>query len=230
MLDFTLRFAPTMSSEEALRARLSSIGVTGDGTFDAERLDPDTRDAMQSGMVDAWTEFKQFKTGKIDTGQVTAGALFGTPDQLGDNYLYRMAGAVLGIFGNSAEEAMYPILTTDADGDPLSGAHNYTLRLGPGQLPPVNAFWSVTMYQLPESLLVDNPINRYLINSPMLPSLVKDSDGGVTIRVQNQSPGPDQEANWLPAPPGPFAMVMRLYWPRPEALDGTWQPPKLTKA
>ncbi|MCX2932077.1 DUF1254 domain-containing protein [Mycobacterium sp. CVI_P3] len=230
LLDFTLRFAPALPSEQALRARLASIGLTGDGTFDAERLDPEIREAMQSGMADAWTEFAAFKTGKIDTGQVTSGEVFGTPDQLGDNYLYRMAAAVLGIFGNSAEEAIYPGLTTDSDGHPLSGGHDYTLRLGPGQLPPVHAFWSVTMYQMPQSLLVDNPINRYLINSPMLPDLVKDSDGGVTIRVQSRSPGPGQDANWLPAPPGPFVLIMRLYWPRPEALNGTWQPPRLTKA
>ncbi len=113
---------------------------------------------------------------------------------------------------------------------PLTGANNYTLTFAPGQLPPVNAFWSVTMYKLPESLLVENPINRYLINSPMLPNLAKNPDGSLTIYVQNSSPGPEKEANWLPAPPGPFTVVMRLYWPKPDALNGTWQPPKLVKA
>jgi hypothetical protein len=86
------------------------------------------------------------------------------------------------------------------------------------------------MYKMPESLLVDNPIDRYLINSPMLPGLVKDPDGRVTIYVQHSSPGPDREANWLPAPPGPFVAALRLYWPKPEALDRTWQPPKMVKA
>jgi hypothetical protein len=111
----------------------------------------------------------------------------------------------------------------------LDGANNYTLRFAPGQLPPVNAFWSVTMYKLPESLLVANPINRYLINSPMLPNLVKDPDGGLTIYIQNSSPGPEKEPNWLPSPPGPFTLYMRLYSPKPEALDGTWQTPKIVK-
>ena len=161
---------------------------------------------------------------------MTSGELFGTKDDLKGNYLYRMAGAALGIYGNSKQEAMYPALATDADGQPLTGADNYTLTFPAGQLPPVNAFWSVTMYKLPESLLVDNPIDRYLINSPMLPDLVKDADGSVTIYVQNSSPGADKEANWLPAPPGPFVAALRLYWPRPEALDGAWQPPKLVKS
>ena len=118
-----------------------------------------------------------------------------------------MAGAVLGIYGNSSTEAMYPVLATDSDGAPLNGANNYTLRFAPGELPPVNAFWSVTMYKLPESLLVANPINRYLINSPMLPNLVKDPDGGLTIYIQNSSPGPEKEPNWLPSPPGPFTAL-----------------------
>jgi hypothetical protein len=86
------------------------------------------------------------------------------------------------------------------------------------------------MYNLPESLLVANPINRYLINSPMLPQLHRDPDGGLTLLIQNESPGKDQEANWLPAPKGPFAMYMRLYWPKEAALDGQWTAPKLNKA
>ena len=139
-----------------------------------------------------------------------------------NNYLYRMAAAVLGIYGNSKEEAMYPMYGVDSDGQKLSGANNYTLHFANGELPPVNAFWSLTMYKMPESLLVANPINRYLINSPMLPQLKKDADGGVTLYIQNESPGKDKEANWLPAPKGPFVMYLRLYWPKEEALDGKW--------
>src|SRR5262249_19858352 len=100
----------------------------------------------------------------------------------------------------------------------------------PGQLPPVNAFWSLTMYELPSSLLVANPIDRYLINSPILPSLVKDPDGGITLYLQSQSPDPERESNWLPAPQGPFFVSLRLYWPRPDALNGQWQAPKPVKA
>jgi len=229
LLDFTLRFAPTMPSEKDVRARFASIGLTGDGTFDSTKLSPELQKAFQDGMADAWNEFSTFKKDKIDTGQVKSGDLFGTKDELKGNYLYRMAGAVIGIYANSTAEAMYPVLTVDSDGQPLTGANNYTLTFPAGQLPPVNAFWSVTMYKLPESLLVANPINRYVINSPMLPNLVKNPDGSLTIYVQNASPGAEKEPNWLPAPAGPFQMFMRLYWPKPEALEGSWTPPKVVK-
>jgi hypothetical protein len=230
ILNFVLRFAPTLPAEQDLRARFATIGIGPDGTFEADKLSPEMRSAIEAGMADAWAELDSFKKDKIDTGQVTSGDLFGTAEELKGNYLYRMAGAVFGIFGNSKQEAMYPSFTTDSTGEPLTGANNYTLRFAPGQLPPVNAFWSVTMYKLPESLLVANPINRYLINSPMLPNLVKDPDGGVTLYIQSTSPGPEREANWLPAPPGPFTVVMRLYWPKPDALSGQWQAPKPIRA
>ena len=87
----------------------------------------------------------------------------------------------------------------------------------------------MTLYNLPQQLLVANPINRYLINSPMLPHLVKDADGGLTLHVQNESPGKDKEPNWLPAPKGPFFIAMRLYWPKEAALDGAWTAPPMTK-
>ena len=93
----------------------------------------------------------------------------------------------------------------------------------------MNAFWSLTPVRLPASLLSANPLNRYLINSPMLPALRADADGGITLHVQHASPGPDREANWLPAPAGPFFSVLRLYWPKAEALDGRWQAPPLRR-
>lgn len=229
LLDFQLKYAPTMDSEKDIRARFASIGLKGDGTFNSELLSPQLKEAFAAGMSDAWAQFAELKKDKIDTGALTSAQMFGTKDQLKDNYLYRMAGAVIGIYANSAEEAMYPVLSTDSDGAKLTGANKYTLTFEPGQLPPVNAFWSVTMYKLPESLLVENPINRYLINSPMLPNLVKNPDGGLTLYVQNTSPGAEKDANWLPAPSGPFTVFMRLYWPKPKALDGSWQPPKLVK-
>ena len=127
------------------------------------------------------------------------------------------------------QEAMYPIYMVDADGHTLDGAHRYALRFGPGQLPPVHAFWSLTMYRLPESLLVANPLDRYLINSPMLPQLQRDPDGGLTLLIQHDSPGADREANWLPAPAGPFWTALRLYWPKDEAITGTWTEPPLRR-
>lgn len=229
LLDFQLGRAPTVPSEEGIRARFDSVGLTGGGTFSSAGLSSEMQEAFKAGMADAWTEFAAFKKNKIDPGEIQSGDLFGNRETLGDNYLYRMAAAVLGIYGNSKQEALYPLLSTDSDGAPLTGAHSYTLTFPEGRLPPVNAFWSVTMYTMPESLLVDNPINRYLINSPMLPDMAKNPDGSLTVYVQNSPPESDRTSNWLPAPPGPFTVFMRLYWPKPEALDGTWQPPKLVK-
>ena len=123
---------------------------------------------------------------------MTSGDLFGTREYLKNNYLYRMAAAVLGIYGNSKQEAMYPVYAVDADGQKLDGANRYTVRFAPGQLPPVNAFWSLTMYELPQSLLVANPINRYLLNSPMLPQFVKDADGGLTLLCPERIAGQGQ--------------------------------------
>jgi hypothetical protein len=141
-----------------------------------------------------------------------------------------MTAAVLGIYGNSKQEAMYPSYWVDSAGQKPDGAKGrYTLRFAPGQLPPVHAFWSLTLYQLPESQLYANPLDRYLINSPMLTGLKRDADGGLTIYVQHESPGKDREPNWLPAPAGPFFLALRLYWPKPEALDGKWKEPPLER-
>ena len=113
----------------------------------------------------------------------------------------------------------------------LDGAsHRYTITFPAGQLPPVNAFWSVTMYDAKTQLLVANPIDRYLINSPMLPTLKKNRDGSLTLYLQEEAPGADKASNWLPAPNGDFYLVMRLYWPQPEALDGKWTPPPVVRA
>lgn len=124
---------------------------------------------------------------------------------------------------------MYPAYYVDSQGQKLDGANRYTLHFAPGQLPPVNAFWSITMYEQPASLLVANPINRYLLNSTMLPQFKRDADGGLTLLIQNESPGKDRESNWLPAPKGPFSIIMRLYLPKPEALESRWKAPPLVQ-
>jgi hypothetical protein len=227
-LNFILAYCPTAPSEKALMARFAKAGIGAGKTIDISKLSPDIKQAMQGGMADAWNEFQEFKKTEFDTGKVTAGDAFGTRAYLKNNYLYRMVAAVLGIYGNSKQEAMYPAYTVDSKGTPLDGVHRYTIHFGKDELPPVNAFWSLTMYKLPSSLLVANPINRYLINSPMLPQLNRDPDGGITFYIQADSPGKNKEPNWLPSPSGPFAIFMRLYWPKQEALEGKWkQPPML---
>lgn len=226
ILNFVLQFCPTVESEKELMARFAKIGVGAGKPFDAAKLDAETKAAIEAGIADAWQTYAELKK-ELDAGKVSSGDLFGTREHLKNNYLNRMAGAILGIYGNTKAEAMYPIYSTDASGQPLNGANRYTLRFAPGQLPPVNAFWSLTMYQMPASLLVANPLNRYLINSPMLPQLQQDADGGLTLYFQNASPGPEKESNWLPAPAGPFMVALRLYWPKPEALSGAWKQPPL---
>ena len=229
MLNFALQFAPTHPSETALTERFARIGVGLGKTIDVSSLSPDMKTALSQGIADAWADLADLQKTEIDTGKVTTSDLFGSRAYLKNNYLYRMAGAVLGIGGNSKQEAMYPIYAVDANGQKLAGANRYTVKFAAGQLPPVNAFWSLTMYELPQSLLVANPIDRYLINSPMLPQLVKDADGGLTLYVQNESPGKDRETNWLPAPKSPFIAFMRLYGPKEAALDGTWKAPPMAK-
>jgi hypothetical protein len=225
ILNFALQFCPPNPSEKELLARFASIGIQPGKPFDPATLSPEMKKAFEDGIADAWQANADLKK-KMDAGEVKSGDVFGTREYLKNNYLYRMLAAVMGIYGNSKQEAMYPVLTVDSDGQALDGTQNrYTLRLAPDQMPPVNAFWSVTLYELPANLLSANPINRYLINSPMLPNLKRDADGGLTIYVRHDSPGADKESNWLPAPSGPFSMYMRLYWPKEEALNGTWKPP-----
>ena len=229
ILNFVLNFCPTVPSEQELMKRFARIGVGAGKTFDTSTLSPEFKDALGKGIADGWKDYITFKRDQVDSGKVTSGDLFGTREDLKNDYLRRMAAAIIGIYGNSKAEAMYPLYSVDAKGDKLDASqHRYSLRFAPGDLPPVNAFWSVTMYDLPKQLLVANPIHRYLINSPMLPDLQRDSDGGLTLLIQSESPGKDRESNWLPAPKGPFFMAMRLYWPKEEALDGSWSAPKLT--
>ena len=226
ILNFVLRFCPTHPSEKELMARFARIGVVAGKTFDATKFSPAVKTAIDQGIAEARADFADLKK-RVDQGEVTSGDFFGTREYLKNNYLYRMAAAVLGIFGNSKLEAIYPIYGIDSDGQKLDGANRYNLRFLPGQLPPVKGFWSLTMYDLPASLLVANPLNRYLLNSPMQPLFHRDADGGLTLLIQNERPGKDKEANWLPAPKGPFFMVLRLYWPQEEALTGKWTAPPL---
>jgi hypothetical protein len=126
---------------------------------------------------------------------VTAGDFYGTREYLKNNYLNRTTGIVFGGNAQPKEEVIYPILTPDADGKPFNGANKYTIRFPGNDLPPAKQFWSLTMYSLPQRLLVANPIDRYLLNTPMMPKWVKDADGGYTFYIQNESPGKAKEAN-----------------------------------
>jgi hypothetical protein len=237
-LDFALQFAPAGPEEKDIRARLARIGVGAGRTFDFKDLPMTHKIEIGLGMKDGEEKVEKYlASGQKDVNGWKIGSLFGDRPFYSGDWLKRAAAAKGGIYGNDAVEAVYPMAKTLADGEVLDGSkHAYTLTFPAGQSPPVNAFWSVTMYDGKTQLLIENPIGRYLINSPMLSGMKKGADGSLTLYVQNKSPGPDKETNWLPAPNGPIYLVMRLYWPKTEAPSilppgtGAWQPPGIKKA
>jgi hypothetical protein len=237
-LDFALQFAPAQPNETEIRAKLAKIGVGPGKTFDFKDLPLGHRIEIGLGMKDGDAKIKDFLSTqqKVINGWKVS-SLLGDAAFFNGNWLKRAAGAMAGIYGNSAIEATYPFTKDLANGDPLDASkHNYTLTFAAAEYPPINAFWSVTMYDGKSQLLIENPINRYLINSPMLPTLKKNPDGSLTLYIQKDSPGADRESNWLPAPNDPIYLVMRLYWPKTEPPsilpvgEGTWQPPPIAVA
>ncbi|MEP0321294.1 DUF1254 domain-containing protein [Bauldia litoralis] len=234
-LAFVLQFAPPIGAaevEKPLREKFAKIGIEAGKPFPSIELSDEVKAAIASGMK-AGAEKAQAKksdVGKVVNGWQVSRGLFGNRAMLKDDYLLRAAAALVGLYGNDSAEAFYPLTRMDEDGKELDGSKNkYTLTFPADGFPPVNAFWSVTMYDGKTQLLIDNPINRYLINSPMLSdALQKNEDGSLTISIQHEEPTDARaKANWLPAPDGPIYMVMRLYWPKKEALEGTWEPPAI---
>lgn len=219
-----LPFMPPAASEKASMARFAKIGIGAGKPFDASKLDPAIRAAMEQGVADAEKELKDMALLKT-----SASGFFGSRQELGKDYLtQRSLGAMLGIYGNSTAEAVYGAYQIAPDGKPLDGNKKWVLRYAPGQLPPVNEFWSITMYNVPQRQLVENPINRYSIGDRTA-GLKKGKDGSLEIYVQSDSPGPDKESNWLPTPKGPFFMASRMYGPKQPLIDGTWKEPKLVE-
>lgn len=221
--NYLLQFAPPLENEEELRRNFERIGVKAGASWPPTGLASSLLSEVEAGKQAAKDELNQAVL-KL----TTSAGLFGTPQAMAGKYRERALGALAGLYGNTTEEALYPAYMTDASGQPFDASmHDYAMRFAPGQLPPANAFWSVTMYDGKTRFLVENPLDRYLINSVMLPGLKKDADGGITLYLQRESPGADLESNWLPAPDGPMGVVMRLYLPKPEAIDGSWKPPAL---
>ncbi|HEY7574552.1 MAG TPA: DUF1214 domain-containing protein, partial [Thermoanaerobaculia bacterium] len=146
------------------------------------------------------------------------------------NYIQRALITAVGLGANLPQDAVYPTSEVDADGKPYSGANRYVLRFEKDQMPPVDGFWSLTMYDR-NYFFVDNPLHRYTVSSRN--KFVPNADGSVDIYIQNESPGKGKEANWLPAPGDKFILMMRLYWPKetpPSLLDGTWKIPGIKQA
>ena len=230
-LAFALQFAPAEPQEKEIRGKLARLG-------DLAALSQEQKAAVMAGVKEGEAKIKQYlESGQKNINGWKVGSLFDDSAFYNGDWLKRAAAAQAGIYGNDAAEAMYPMTKTLANGEPLDGSkHKYTLTFAAGQLPPVNAFWSVTMYDGKSQLLIKNPINRYLINSPMLPNMKKNVDGSLTLYIQKDSPGADKESNWLPAPNDLIYLVMRLYWPKTEQPsilppgEGTWKPPGVVKA
>jgi hypothetical protein len=236
-LDFLLQFTPEVPEEKALRAKFASIGIGPGKSFDFKELSVEHKAAVGLAIKEGFEKITAAadKIGK-DINGWQVGAAQGDRAFYKGDWLLRAAASKAGIYGNDAVEAMYPLTRHDGEGQLLDGSkHRYEMTFAKGALPPVNAFWSVTMYDGKNQLLVDNPINRYLINSPMLGGMKTNPDGSLTLLIQKDSPGKAKEANWLPAPDGPIYLVMRLYWPRTEPPsilppgDGTWNPPGLKR-
>jgi len=237
-LDAALEFVPVTPETRELRGRLASIGIGPGKSFDFKDLSLEHKAAIGLAMKEGDDKVaKYLASGMKNINGWEVGSLFGDSAFYNGDWLKRAAAAKAGIYGNDSVEAMYPVTRTDVAGKTLDGSkHDYTITFPPGQLPPVNSFWSVTMYDGKSQFLIKNPINRYLINSPMLPDMKKNPDGSLTLYIQKDSPGKDKEANWLPAPDGSIYLVMRLYWPRTEAPSilpagsGSWQPPGIVQA
>ena len=238
-LDFLLQFAPptgTAAVEKPMRDKFAAIGIGADRKAPPKTPpSPEVKAALGEGVKEAFAKIGATAKGvgtTVNGWQI--GSAAGSREFYKGNWALRAAAAKLGIYGNSEAEAVYPFTRSDASGIVLDGSkHTYQMTFAPGQLPPVNAFWSITMYDGRTQLLIDNPINRYLVNSPMLPDLKKNPDGSLTLFIQRDSPGKDKESNWLPAPNRPMFVVMRLYWPKDGAPSvyplgkGSWKPPAI---
>jgi hypothetical protein len=222
---FLLRFAPPQPWEGEMRQSFGALGLKDGANWPPQDF--------PAAMVSMMNDVARAGTADLRRRVVTLASskgLFGSPEEMKGKYLERSLGALGGIYGNSTEEALYPIYGVDAQGNVLDPTkHNYAFRFTKATLPPVDAFWSITMYNGDTQLLVDNPLGRYLINSSMLPDLKQNEKGEIVLYLQRRSPGPELESNWLPAPDARMAVVMRLYLPKPEVLDGRWAAPVIEK-
>lgn len=237
-LNFLLTQVRVPPSEEALMKRFELIGIAPGQLSASVRLAPAMRDAIDEGVGAALVEISKAARdlsevegviGRTDGGWQGTIGLFGSPEAMKGRYLTRAAAAMFGLYGNDAEEAYYPIGSDDASGDALDGKHQYVMRFENGELPPVDAFWSMTMYSLPDQLMVANPIGRYSIGDRS--KLRYGKDGSLTLYIQHESPGKTKERNWLPAPDGLFSLQFRMYVPKPIALESPlYLPPPVKRA
>jgi hypothetical protein len=215
---------PSSPPDPHLATKFASIGI-GPGKVPSTEANDTIRTALQTGITEGekLIDAKWSKHGKVVNGWLVDMKL----GNYGIDYLLRAAATKFLCCANIAQEALYPIAHADSEGKPLSGANNYTIHFAPGQIPPVRAFWSITMYTN-KSLFVDNPINRYAIGD-RTPGLKNNTDGSLDIYIQQDTPRKDKESNWLPAGKDGFYLTMRLYLPGEQVLNGTWTPPSVQR-
>jgi len=238
-LDFMLTLVDPVPEERELFDRFERIGLGTGQAFDPEAFSPEVAEAISAGVEEGLQATEAF-IGAYSADPAFSAKIFGTRSFLresarenydgADYYLLRTAAAHAGLYGNSAGEAIYPAYFVDSDGEPLDGSeHAYTVTFPEGGLPPVESFWSLTMYDGATQLFIENPLDRYLLNSTMMEQFRFEGDGSLVLYAQKDSPGPEREGNWLPAPDGPFYMVLRLYGPVESALSGEWTRPAAEK-
>jgi hypothetical protein len=216
-----LKVNPPHSTDQPMLAQIKRIGIEPGKSFDMDTLDPQIQAALQSVPQDA----QALMTWKVPTLAREVNGWSMNTDTMGvygNYYLKRAIVTQVGLGANLPEDAIYPLNIGDSNGKPLEGANKYVLHFNKGEAPPVNAFWSITLYD-PEGFQVANSLNRFAVSSWM--PFKNNADGSLDLYFQNESPGKDLEANWLPAPKGPFNLTMRLYGPKAEVLNGKWNPP-----
>ena len=220
-----LKMNPPHATDQPIIARMKDIGIEVGKSFDFEKLDPVVQKALESVPAEALSlmEWKVASLARIANGWSMN---TDTMRVYGNYYLKRAIIAQIGLGANLPEDAIYPLNLGDSEGKPLDGQNNYVMHFEKGQTPPVNAFWSITLYDN-EGFQVGNVLNRFAVSSYM-PFKYND-DGSLDLYFQNQSPGKDLEANWLPAPQGAFNLTMRLYGPKSDALTGKWNPPAVKR-
>jgi hypothetical protein len=217
---------PPHATDFSVLARIAHLGIVPGTEFDADRFDTAQLAEVEAGASAALQAMlsQVASLGTNINGWVVVSDTMGV---YGNNYFARAAIAAAGLGANPPEDAVYPLLFADADGQPLDGKHDYVLHFDADQLPPVHAFWSVTMYDA-EGFQVANELDRFALGDR--DELQYNPDGSLDIHLQHADPGPERQANWLPAPLGPLGITLRLYAPKSEVLDGNWAPPAVRKA
>lgn len=205
--------------------RLERAGFKIGESFDFTKVPATVRQAFESGYADG--KALVLAEGKKAAGIGGKGWIYTTRSgTYGTDYLYRAAIAQCCVGENLPQDAVYPSLSSDIEGRALDGSNNYVLHFDRGNLPPVDAFWSVTAYDI-EGYFIPNTLKRQAIGDR--DKLTANADGSVDLYIQSASPGSDKEANWLPVGKAPFNLLMRLYSPREEFLEGAWAPPPVKK-